>query len=78
MTQSTRAACPPPLVKCSYGMRILPGAPQILSLYFCIDCLPNRTEKIVSHQDTKFFNTFTLVIGLLIAVTLAILPWPAA
>lgn len=27
----------------------------------------------MSHQDTKFFNTFTLVIGLLIAVTLAIL-----
>jgi cytochrome c5 len=27
----------------------------------------------VSTQDTKFFNTFSLVIGLLIAVTLAIL-----
>ena len=27
----------------------------------------------MSTQDTKFFNTFSLVIGLLIAVTLAIL-----
>ncbi|HEV7714267.1 MAG TPA: c-type cytochrome [Steroidobacteraceae bacterium] len=56
--------------RCGVNLDRYPG-PR-LPLYFAADRHPLQTSDIVSKQDTHFFNTFSLVIGLLVAIVIAL------